>query len=242
VNIRSKIRSLPLIRNLIRRLDNQFERDVFVIGQLEALPDGASILDAGCGSQRYRKNCNKLDYKSQDFGAYHKDEKDTFGTNMLGGDGGYEYGAIDYLGNIWNIDEKPDSFDVILCTEVFEHIPLPNETIAEFSRLLKSGGQLILTAPSNCLRHMDPYFFYSGFSDRWYEYILAQNGFELIKIEPVGDYFSWMSVEIFRTMRHNSPFSWLALLPAFVFYLLKRKSAPSINTLCMGYHVLAKKI
>jgi len=242
VNIQSRIKKLPVIRSLVRRLDNQYERDIFVIGQLEALADSVSILDAGCGSQRYRKHCNQLIYKSQDFGAYHKDEKDTFGTNMLGGESGYEYGAIDYLGNIWDIDEQSNSFDVILCTEVFEHIPLPNETITEFSRLLKSGGKLILTAPSNCLRHMDPYFFYSGFSDRWYEYVLEKNGFQVLKIEPVGDYFSWMSVEIFRTMRHNSIFSWPILVPSFLYYLFKRKSTPSTNTLCMGYHVVAKKI
>jgi SAM-dependent methyltransferase len=77
---------------------------------------------------------------------------------------------------------------IILCTEVFEHIPYPIETLKEFSRLLKKDGKLLLTAPSNCLRHMDPYFFYSGFSDRWYEKFLNDNGFELESIEAVGDY------------------------------------------------------
>ena len=41
------------------------------------------------------------------------------------------------MGDIWDIKEKNNVFDAILCTEVFEHIPYPNETIKEFSRLLK---------------------------------------------------------------------------------------------------------
>jgi len=75
------------------------------------------------------------------------------------------------------VGEKDGFFDAILCTEVFEHIPFPIETTKEFARLLKPGGKLILTAPANCLRHMDPYFFYSGFSDRFFEKILGDAGF-----------------------------------------------------------------
>jgi len=81
------------------------------------------------------------------------------GTEGVGGTEGYQYGQIDYIGDIWDIKELDNTFDEILCTEVFEHIPYPNETLKEFSRILKPGGILILTAPSNCLRHMDPYFF-----------------------------------------------------------------------------------
>lgn len=53
---------------------------------------------------------------------------------------GYNYGLLDYVGDIWDINEVDDSFDAILCKEVFEHIPYPNETLKEFARLLKSGG------------------------------------------------------------------------------------------------------
>jgi 2-polyprenyl-3-methyl-5-hydroxy-6-metoxy-1,4-benzoquinol methylase len=63
----------------------------------------------------------------------------------------------------------------MLCTEVFEHIPLPSETIRKFSHLLKNNGKLIITAPSDCMIDMDPYFFYSGFLDRYYE----KNTFEV---------------------------------------------------------------
>ena len=123
----------------------------------------------------------------------------------------------------------------------YMHKVFPNETLKEFSRLLKPGGTLILTAPSACLRHMDPYFFYSGFSDRWYEKFLADNGFEVQEISPVGDYYSWLGVEMHRTRKTHGIIAKVVLFPAFIYFFSKKKTRASIDTLCMGYHVLAKK-
>jgi len=53
----------------------------------------------------------------------------------------YQYGKLDYVGDIWNIDVADNTFDAVLCTEVFEHIPYPNDTVAELSRLIKPGGK-----------------------------------------------------------------------------------------------------
>ncbi len=239
--LRDRLLELSGLRRIARQLDNQFERDVFVRAQLGGLPDGSLILDAGCGSQRYRRDCSRLTYKAQDFGQYTTDERQALGSSGVGGETGYVYGELDYLGNIWEIDERAETFDAILCTEVLEHIPYPGETIREFSRLLKAGGTLILTAPSNCLRHMDPYFFYSGFSDRWFEALLKKHGLEIEKLEPVGDYYSWLAVEMVRTAMAHSPLAKLVLFPAFVYFFTKRKTKVSTDTLCMGYHVLARK-
>ena len=230
-----------MISAIKKSLNNQYARDEFVEKHLAALPGGAVLLDAGCGSQRYRSACSHLAYRGQDFGQYSTDARKTLVADGVGGTEGYEYGKLDYVGNIWDIREEDATFDAILCTEVLEHIPYPNETIKEFGRLLKPSGTLILTAPSNCLRHMDPYFFYTGFSDRWYEEILHQNGFDALIIEPVEDYYRWMAVEIARTMRSNSPLSWLLLAPALLYFLAKKATQRSRDTLCMGYHVLAKK-
>ena len=180
-------------------------------------------------------------YKSQDFGQYKGDDKKVIGGDEYAVKDCYTYGEIDYLGDIWNIDEKDATFDSIMCTEVFEHIPYPIETVKEFSRLLKKDGKLILTAPSNCLRHMDPYFFYSGFSDRWFEKILDEAGFEIVFIESVGDYYSWIWVELVRTAVSHSILAKIILLPSIIYYMLKKKTELSESTLCMGYHVVAVK-
>ncbi len=233
---------LPFFRNIVVRLNNQYERDYFVQSELHKLTDGKIILDAGCGSQRYRQYCNHLIYKAQDFGKYKNDDKKMFGKLDSGGTNGYQYGKLDYIGDICAINESDGYFDAILCTEVLEHIKNPIQAIHEFSRLLKKNGVLILTAPSNCLRHMDPYFFYSGFSDRWYESWLAECGFTIEYIEPVGDYYLWMAVEIARTITQHGIISKILLFPAFLYYYFKMKSTVSVNTLCMGYHVVARKV
>lgn len=231
-----------MLSKLKRKLNNQYARDDFVIEQIGRLADGAVLLDAGCGSQRYRSYCDHLSYKAQDFGQYTVDTKKSLGSDGVGGTEGYVYGGLDYVGDIWAIEEKDRAFDAVLCTEVFEHIPFPNETIAEFARLLRPGGTLILTAPSNCLRHMDPYFFYSGFSDRWYEKILADNGFRIERLEPVGDYYRWLAVEMARLAATHSIFAKIMMLPAFLYLYRKKKTEQSVNALCMGYHILATKI
>lgn len=237
------IKKLPIVRTWLRKINNLNERTDWVKKQLKSLPRDSVLLDAGCGNQQFRVFCDHLNYKGQDFGQYIKDEKEILGDKSggVGGNLGYEYGKLDYLGDIWEIKESDATFDAILCTEVFEHIPYPIETIKEFSRLIKSGGTLILTVPNACIRHMDPYFFYSGFSDRWYEKFLPENGFEIEEIVPVGDYYSWLAVEMARTAISHSIFSKILLLPAFLYYFYKRKTKTSIDTLCMGYHVRAKK-
>lgn len=225
--------------DISRRLNNLTERRAWVEKQLAGIPSGCSILDAGCGSQQYRDLCDHLEYSSQDFGGYQTDAKTSLGkqdTPDL-----YQYGQLDYVGNIWNIDAADNTFDAILCTEVLEHIPYPNDTVAELSRLIKPGGKLILTAPSNALRHMDPYFFYSGFSDRWFERILPENNLEIEEITPVGDYYSWLAAELLRSIKNGGLLTKLVLTPSLFYFLWQEKNKLSIDTLCMGYHILAKK-
>jgi len=218
--------------------DNQIERGAFVKEALADLKDGSTILDAGAGSQQYRKFCNHLKYSSQDFGKVTKDEA----AGFAGLSENYEYGPLDYICDITEIPINDSSFDAVLCTEVFEHIPDPISALKELSRVLKKDGILILTLPSNCLRHFDPYFFYSGFSDRWLTYWLDDLGFEIIKIKTEGNYFKWLALEMSRIVRRNllsTPF----ILPAFIYLALRsiNPSREAISTLCGGYYVIAKK-
>jgi len=144
------------IKKLKTLLNNECLRQDWIRSKLLDIPENSMVLDAGCGSQRYRAYCKHLKYYAQDFGNFKIDEKDSLTARR----DSYVYGTLDYTGNIWEIDEDDSHFDAILCSEVLEHIPYPNRAIAEFSRLLRPGGRLILTVPANSLRHMDPYYFY----------------------------------------------------------------------------------
>lgn len=228
---------MSLIAKLRGLINNEYYRQKWVKKILGQIPPESRILDAGCGSQQYKKYCNHLQYFAQDFGQFIRDEKDSY----TGSDKPYIYGHLDYVGNIWDINENNAFFDAILCTEVLEHITYPNETIKEFARLLKSGGTLILTVPSNSLRHMDPYYYYSGYSDRYLQWVLSENNFCKIEIVPYGSYHAWLMVETARCIRKEGVFASLFLSPAFLYHYLKQKnpSQKQVNTLCYGYLVTA---
>lgn len=233
-----------MIINFINKIKSIFNsdsrRDLWVINKLRTLKKDLKILDAGCGSQRYKKYCSHLQYYSQDFGKYTNDLKRTLSKSTVGGYGSYEYGMLDYIGDIWDISEKSNTFDYILCTEVFEHIPYPEKALKELSRLLKVNGCLILTLPSTSLRHMDPFYFYSGFSDRWLEHFCKKFNLKIIELSSDGDYYSFLRYELYRTMRGNIlsiPF----LIPSFIFLLFRRATVESKNTLNNSYFLVAKK-
>ena len=75
LKLKNIVKSHPFFKNLYRNLNNQFERDDFVLTELKKLKKDSLILDAGCGDQRYRQYCSHLSYKSQDFGQYTNDLK-----------------------------------------------------------------------------------------------------------------------------------------------------------------------
>jgi len=227
---RLKAHFRPLVNNAIPRRE-------WVRARLSELPDDALLLDAGCGEQQYREYCGRLQYRGQDFGKFEVDEA----KGLAASDTKWNYGELDYVGNIWDIDEKDATFDAILCTEVLEHVPEAGDTILEFGRLLKSGGKLFLTVPSNSLRHQDPYYFVAGYSDHYLRYWLEKAGFSEIEIEPQGDYHQWLMCEDLRSMRSGSLLAKVALFPAFLYRYWKQRTptAESIATLCLGYHVTA---
>lgn len=204
---------------------------------LEKLPSGSSLIDIGCGSQQFRKYCSHLVYFGQDFGQ---------STTGIGEEKKiYEYGSLDFISDCWDIPVESGKFDYALCTEVLEHVPYPNESIKEISRLLKKGGKFILTIPSHSLRHMDPYWFYPGFSNNWITRILPEHGFQIEKLEAIGGYSTWLVGELFRTITMNR-ISIFFILPAILYYkflfpLSKRKNTYD-NSLTIGYHVVARKL
>ena len=46
---------------------------------------------------------------------------------------------------------QDDEFDLVWCSEVIEHLSSPASTVAEFKRVLKPGGVLVMTTPNNKL-------------------------------------------------------------------------------------------
>ena len=50
-------------------------------------------------------------------------------------------------GDIRKLENLTDKFDVVICTEVIEHIPDPREVLLEIKRVLKPDGTFVSTVP-----------------------------------------------------------------------------------------------
>jgi len=117
--------------------------DAFVRQAAASLPPGARILDAGAGSGLYRPHFEHVAYESADFGRLDTD-----------------YGDITYRCDLTSIPADDGRFDLVLCTQVLEHVPEPAAVLGELARVLKPGGSLWLTAPLFYQEHQAPYDFY----------------------------------------------------------------------------------
>jgi len=224
---------------------NEFNRVSWLERVLKEIPKESKILDAGAGEQQFKSFCSHLEYISQDFALY-KPEQINSGLQMEK----WDYGELDIISDIASIPADNESFDAIMCTEVFEHIINPREAIKEFSRLLKKDGYLIITAPFCSLTHFAPYHFYSGFNKFFYEEELIKNGFYDVEIIPNGNYFDYLAQEINRltsiaklysnvdiNQKELENISQLKVL----LQKLTDKDSNSSELLCFGFHVLARK-
>jgi SAM-dependent methyltransferase len=101
-----------------------------------------SLLDLGCGSLPYKP-------------IY----KERFSINIAGD---YDIrGAIDVRLDAINLPFPDNSFDVVIFSEVIEHIPNPEAAVIEISRVLKNGGVLLITWPFNYMMHEVPFNYFN---------------------------------------------------------------------------------
>lgn len=225
---------------------NAATREDWLERVLRDIPEGSRLLDAGAGEQQFRKYCGHLRYVSQDFAQYDPTQLAT-GLQMPT----WDYGKLDIICDINAIPEPDCSFDAILCTEVFEHLPDPIQALGEFARLLRPGGTLILTAPFCSLTHFAPFHFYSGFSRYFYETHLPRHGFEIVELEPNGNFFEYLAQEINRVESVAAKYcqeqiqDWERWALRALLDMLERfseRDTHSDELLNFGYHVLAIKV
>lgn len=172
---------------------NASTRDAWVEAELEALPRGTRLLDAGAGEMQYKKFCGHLNYVSQDLAEY-----DGSGNAAGLQTGRWDMSGLDIVSDICSIPVDDGSFDAVLCTEVFEHLPDPVRALQELTRILRPGGRLIMTAPFCSLTHFAPYHYATGFNKYFYLYHLEALGYRSIAINENGNYFEFLAQELRR--------------------------------------------
>jgi len=92
-----------------------------------------------------------------------------------------------------------DSFDVVLCAELLEHVSDPKAVLREAFRVLKPGGKLVACSPFLYHIHGDPHD-YGRYTDHYWKTALKEIGFVRIEVERQGRFWS----AIYDQIRHVS--------------------------------------
>jgi ubiquinone/menaquinone biosynthesis C-methylase UbiE len=158
---------------------------------------------------------------------------------------------MDYVSDITAIPVEDASFDVVLCTEVLEHVPEPIAAVAEMARIVKRGGKILLTAPLASGLHQEPYHFYGGYTPHWYQMVADRFGLRIEELTSNGGTFRHIAQECARvswTMeRHRHLHGGLAPAVGHLFGELLPRFLSALDDACpdpqftVGFHVVLRK-
>jgi SAM-dependent methyltransferase len=130
------------------------------------------VLDLGCGNAPYRSLFTEAtEYVALDLLVSN-------GANIVGSASALPFPA--------------QTFDAVVCNEVIEHVPRPAEVMAEISRVLRPGGNLLLTAPQTWGLHSEPNDFYR-FTQHGLRFLAESHSLEVREIVPTSGIWGTMS-------------------------------------------------
>lgn len=136
------------------------------------------MLDAGAGDGLYRGLFDHAEYESADFGQVDK-----------------EYAHIDHVCDLAAIPVEEGRFDLVLCTQVLEHLRDPAAVLRELRRVLRPGGRLWLTAPLFYEEHEAPYDFFR-YTSYGMRLLVEEAGFEIEELAWLEGYLGTLSYEV----------------------------------------------
>ncbi len=141
--------------------------------------------------------------------------------------------------------------DTVVSLSVMEHLREPQTMLNEASRILTSGGYLILQVPWQWWIHEAPhdYFRYTPYG---LKYLLEKAGFMEISVRPQNGFFSMIVLKFnyfsMRFVRGPWPLRWIARLILLPIWFIGQVLAPFFDKLdrncaaeTTGYFVTAKK-
>ena len=193
---------------------DEFYRHSWVIDILQRLVsenEFKTLIDIGAGPGIYAEFIKSLGvkYTSQDFMLILENERRYPG--LL--DKKFQYQKMDITCDVLDIPEDK-KFDIVLCTEVLEHVPDPARVFIKLSKLVDNQGYIVLSCPLISVMHQAPFWFQSGLSPYWFQYWAEQSDIEIVSIEIYGDYIDMMVQEVSRLFsfhRGLSPFLWILI-------------------------------
>lgn len=162
----------------IRRMANlgyslrRYFVDEFHFRHVAMLPTGSTVLDVGGHKNRKR---GQFDIGKYDLQVTYINLSTVKGT--------------DIQAHATNIPFQDSSFDVVICSELLEHVFNPLAVLHEIHRTLRPGGIVLICVPFLYHIHGDPYDF-GRYTDHFWQCGLQDIGFQDIVIEWQGLFFS----------------------------------------------------
>lgn len=130
-----------------------------------------------------------------------------------------------WIGDVTNMPAVPDArYDTVVCHQVLEHVRRPWAAIAEFHRVLKPGGKLIISAPHLSRRHELPHDYFR-FTQEGMAALLEDASFTGISVRTYGGIAAFLHHQLSFffpglfvglplvgpvTLALNAPLSWLS--------------------------------
>jgi SAM-dependent methyltransferase len=136
------------------------------------------VLDAGAGKAPYRDLFDQVTYETADFGKIARKT----------------YGSIDHVCDLTAIPVADATYDLVLSTQVLEHVPEPMAVLREFHRVLKPGGQAWLSAPLFYMEHEKPYDFHRFTQFAWRR-MATETGFRVKEIKWLEGYYGTLAYQ-----------------------------------------------
>lgn len=165
----------------------RFHLDRFAAQAAASLPAGALMLDAGAGDSPYRRHFAHVTYEASD-GCVRP---------------AHQYQHVQYVCDLTAIPVEDSRYDLVLCTQVLEHVPRPLEALRELHRVLKPGGKLWISAPLYFEEHEIPYDFYRYTQYGW-KHLMKEAGFDIERMDWVQGYFGTLAHQL-NLARHQLP-------------------------------------
>ena len=170
----------PLHTSFIDKyIKNEVKNEILKYGK-------GSVLDIGCGDKPfYHSLKNQINHY---IALDHLASKNSIN-------------AVDIFATADNLPFIDSSFDVVLLTQVLEHLEEPALALSEIKNVLKQNGILIISVPFLYPVHEAPRDFYR-FTEFGIKYLANKAGFSIEVIKPVSGFwitfFSFLSIYILR--------------------------------------------
>lgn len=123
---------------------------------IDLIPDSpGSILDVGSASGWFLSNIKKKFPKSKCVGVDKYKEAIIFGNK--------KYKNLNLVfGDAQNLPFKDNSFDLVICAEVLEHVNNPSKVLSEIYRVLTPGGLAVIEMDSGNILFKSAWFWWTN--------------------------------------------------------------------------------